>query len=73
MIQLKVPALSAMDSNIQDEWELSEFYEFSHWIRYIESLPYVKSARLVFRAGDNHTLITFENEAHKNWFILRYS
>ena len=58
----------------KDEWELSEFYEFSHWTRYIESLPHVKSAQFVAsKPGKEYTLITFDSEEHKTWFILRYS
>jgi hypothetical protein len=76
MIQLKVPTHSAMDNNIEAEWALSESYELITWTMYLESLPYVKSARFVFKTtlnGDSHTLITFESEEHKTWFILRWS
>jgi hypothetical protein len=40
---------------------------------YIESLPHVKAAKFVYGEVDAYTLITFESEEHKTWFILRYS
>jgi hypothetical protein len=73
MSELKIPSPSTMDSNIEAEWESSESYGFDTWTMYIESLPHVKDAKFVYGEGDNHTLITFDSEAHKNWFILRYS
>jgi hypothetical protein len=76
MIQLKVPAHSAMDDNIEAEWASSESYDLDTWTVFIESLPYVKSARFVFMSSFkdvSYTLITFDSEEHKTWFILRYS
>jgi hypothetical protein len=75
MSQLKVVTFSSMDRNIYKEWELSEKlcgYEIS-WTVYIESLPHVKDAKFVYGEGDSYTLITFDSEEHKTWFILRYS
>jgi hypothetical protein len=73
MSELKIPSPSTMDSNIEAEWESSESYGFDTWTMYIESLPHVKDAKFVYGEGDNHTLITFDSEEHKTWFILRYS
>jgi hypothetical protein len=75
MSQLKVVTFSSMDRNIYAEWELSEkFYGYDiSWTGYIESLPHVKDAKFVYGDGDSYTLITFDSEEHKTWFILRYS
>jgi hypothetical protein len=46
------------------------------WEEVIKSLPYVKDAKWITigsSIGGSYTLITFENEAHKNWFIMRWS
>ncbi len=73
MNQLKVPALSAMDSNIQDHFH--GYMNDKDWEVKIKSLPYVKDAVWVNTGSidTSHTLITFKNEAHKNWFVLRWS
>ncbi len=75
MSQLKVFALSTMDQNIYEEWESTEKlrgYNIS-WTVFVESLPHVKSAKFIVGDGDSYTLLTFESEAHKSWFILRYA
>jgi hypothetical protein len=75
MSQLKVVTFSSMDRNIYAEWELNEKmcgYGIC-WTMYIESLPHVKAAKFVYGEGDSYTLITFDSEEHKTWFILRYS
>ena len=57
MIQLRIPSPSNIDE----------------WLRYLKSLTYVKDAEWIDRLLNPYTLITFESEAHKNWFILRWS
>ena len=70
MIQLKVPMNSIMNDNLE-----AECYDYiGSWESYIKSLPYVKDA--VWRWDEDslsHTRITFESEAHKTWFVLRWS
>jgi hypothetical protein len=62
-----------MDNNIYKEWELSEKLCGCpiSWTGYIESLPHVKDAKFV--DGESYTLITFDSEEHKTWFLLRWS
>jgi hypothetical protein len=75
MSYLKLRTFSDMDNNIIAEWELTEQlcgYEIS-WTMYIESLPHVKAAKFVYGEVDAYTLITFDSEEHKTWFIMRWS
>ena len=76
MSQLKVPTTSDMDRNLEKWWESSKSYEFNTWTMYLKSLHGVNDAILVISEDyntDSYTLITFENEEHKNWFILRWA
>lgn len=78
MSQLKVSVFSTMTSNLTKEWETSELYgtgTIGDWYTFIKSLPNVVDA--VFGSDGPHspcyTLITFESEADRNWFLLRWS
>ena len=73
MIQLRIPSPSNIDENLEAEWE-AEDINIDEWLRYLKSLTYVKDAEWNDDWQDPpYTLITFESEAHKNWFILRWS
>jgi hypothetical protein len=72
MIQLRIPSPSNIDENLEAEWE-AEDINIDEWLRYLKSLTYVKDAEWIDRLLNPYTLITFESEAHKNWFILRWS
>ncbi len=75
MIQLKVPSPSSMDNNLEEEWG-ADVVAMDGWLEYIKLLPGVKDAEWVSATrsnGNPHTLITFESEGHKTWFILRFS
>ena len=72
MIQLKVPFNSVMDDNLEyefnnggDDWLVDD------WLDFIRSLQYVKDA--FCNSVHLYTLITFESEAYRNWFVLRWS
>jgi hypothetical protein len=73
MIQLKVPTHSTMDNNLEDHFH--GYMNDKEWEAKIKSLPYVKDVVWVNTGsiGTSHTLITFKNEAHKTWFVLRWS
>ncbi len=74
MIQLKVPWPSPMDNNLED---YVRSYAGDDWVSKVKLLPGVKDAEWVSASrssvDSSHTLITFESEAHKTWFILRFS
>ena len=74
MIQLKVPWPSLMDKNIED---YVRSYAGDDWVSKVKLLPGVKDAEWVSASrssvDSSHTLITFESEADKTWFILRWS
>jgi hypothetical protein len=73
MIQLKIYSPSDIDENLEAEW-VSEDIEIDEWLRYLKSLTYVKDAEWnTDGPWDSYTLITFESEAHKTWFVLRWS
>ena len=72
MIQLKIYSPSDIDENLEAEWE-EEDINIDEWLSYLKSLTYVKDAEWIDRLLNPYTLITFESEAHKNWFILRWS
>ncbi len=72
MIQLKVPTNSIMDDNLEAECE-EEDIDIDEWLSYLKSLTYVKDAEWVDKVLNRYTLITFESEAHKTWFVLRWS
>jgi hypothetical protein len=72
MIHLKVHRDSSIDDNLEDH--LRGFENVEDWIHQVKSLPYVKDAEWVRRdMGGSYTIIIFESEAHKNWFVLRWS
>jgi hypothetical protein len=75
MSYLKLRSFSDMDNNIIAEWELNEKLCGcpTSWTVFIESLPHVKAAKFVYGEFDAYTLITFDSEEHKTWFILRWS
>ncbi len=74
MIQLKVPWPSLMDNNLED-YVCS--YAGDDWVSKVKLLPGVKDAEWVSASrssvDSSHTLITFESESDKTWFILRWS
>jgi hypothetical protein len=74
MIQLKVPWPSLMDNNLSD---YVRSYAADDWVSKVKLLPGVKDAEWVSASrssvDSSHTLITFESEADKTWFILRWS
>jgi|688.fasta_scaffold850658_1 hypothetical protein len=75
MIQLIVPSPSSMDKKLEAEWG-EIVLTMDKWTQYIKSLPGVKDAEWVSSSrskGNPHTLITFESESDKTWFILRWS
>jgi hypothetical protein len=66
-----------MDLNLEADWHAEE-YGLDQWIDYVKSLPHVIEVEYVegiWSAGgdQSYTIITFESEAHRNWFVLRYS
>jgi hypothetical protein len=77
MIQLKVPIQSAMDENLEEGYNSDVLQAgINSWTQYVKSLPLVKTAQWVAATrttGTAYTLITFESEEHKTWFILRWS
>jgi hypothetical protein len=77
MSELIIMSSSTIDVNLESGWA-SEFYQIDDWLDYLKSLPTVIDAtwhEREWNGGDNpsYTLITFESEAHKNWFVLRWS
>jgi hypothetical protein len=72
MIQLIVKSSSDIDENLEAEWESADI-NIDEWLSYLKSLTYVKDAEWIDKVLGAYTLITFESEAHKTWFILRWS
>jgi hypothetical protein len=72
MIYLKVQQSSSINYNL--ECYFIRYGSVEGWIRLVKSLPCVKDAKWV-NGGliSSYTLITFESEAHKTWFVLRWS
>lgn len=67
MTQLKVPALSIMDIKLEEGFNSNVI----SWTQYVKSLSLVKNAHWV--AGfPSYTLITFESEADKTLFVLKW-
>jgi hypothetical protein len=65
--QLKVPALSIMDIKLEEGFNSNVI----SWTQYVKSLSLVKNAHWV--AGfPSYTLITFESEADKTLFVLKW-
>jgi len=67
MSQLRFYCHSTIDANLEDYRSPKV-----DWIDYLKSLPYVVDAVLNV-SPRIETIITFESEAHKTWFILRWS
>ena len=72
MTQLKVPALSIMDIKLEEGFNSNVIGAGIHsWTQYVKSLSLVKNAHWV--AGfPSYTLITFESEADKTLFVLKW-
>ena len=82
MITLKVYASSSIDNNLSsaranNESILRHFAMPWSWECYLKTFPHVIDAKWVSPYDDAneepHTIITFDSEEHKNWFILRWS
>ena len=68
-VELLVEDSSRMDENLIGSWYDSEIGE---WTDFILSLdPNIINCKR--NTGEGFTIIIFETEAHKNWFILRWS
>lgn len=71
-MKLAVKIFSTMDSNLTEEWHTSELYgtgTYTDWYNFILSLSGVIGCEMSI----SDTMIYFETEEHKNWFILRWS
>ena len=74
MIQLEIKSSSTIDHNLEQFFNIDADIEIDEWIKLIESLPGVISAEWVGRDYWSYaTVITFESEQHKNWFLLQWS
>jgi hypothetical protein len=75
MIQLTVKQMSSIDNNLERFFGIGGVaIEVNEWVKLVEELPGVKSAE--YLGGDywsTHTLITFETEEDKTFFILKWS
>ena len=75
MNTLKVVSLSNIDLNLEDEWDLKdEGVCIDKWQNFIKAMPNVVDAKWVVHNDSrySYTEITFESEAHMNWFIMRW-
>jgi len=68
MTSLKIITGSRMDMNLESGWSKDEF-TINQWIDYLLSLPNVIDVKCEFK----NTIITFDSEEAKTWFILRWS
>lgn len=74
MSTLKVVSYSAMDKNLEDAWDTTHEEGIALWLEFIKKMPHVVNAEWYDEEGRQcYTLITFESEAHKNWFVLRWN
>lgn len=72
MIQLKVNVNSVIDKNLEIEFDIAyNENKTDGWMAFIKAMPNVVDA--VWDRYGSYTLITFESESYKNWFILRWS
>ena len=72
-VTLKFDDTSSIDKNLDDA---RPYNDSSTWEEYLLSIPYVIDAEWYWSYvnwENSCTLVTFECEAHKNWFILRWS
>ena len=71
-MKLAVKIFSTMESNLSKEWETGELYgtgTYKDWSNFIRSLSGVIGCNIAIA----ETMIYFETEEHKNWFILRWT
>jgi hypothetical protein len=73
MTQLAIKSSSTIDHNLEQFFNIDADIEIDDWIKLIESLPGVISAEWVRDHWSYTTVITFESEQHKNWFLLQWS
>ena len=72
-VTLKFDDTSSIDKNLDNA---RPFLDSSTWEEYLLSIPYVIDAEWYWSYvnwENSCTVVTFECEAHKNWFILRWS
>ncbi len=67
-IELEIFDGSPIDANLEVIWQHT-----GDWVTFIKSLPEVLTAERIYNIKPRSTIITFETEEHKNWFLLKYS
>lgn len=68
MIHLVVKSQSDIDKNLEAEWGAA-IMKVDEWLSYLKSLTYVMDAEWF----DSYTVLTFESEEYKTWFLMRWS
>lgn len=74
MITLKFYADSSIDNNLSKDKFITQCN--LTWGDYLRTFPHVIDAEWVsydFTDPISYTIITFDSEEHKNWFVLRWS
>ena len=75
-VTLKFDDTSSIDKNLDDA---RPYNDSSTWEEYLLSIPYVIDAEWYFiplnsdKPGHSYTIVTFASEAHKTWFLVRWS
>lgn len=66
-VKYTIESMSDLDLKLEDEFE-DESIHTDEWESFLEAMPGVIRAEYT---GD--TVIEFESEEHKNWFLLKWS
>lgn len=75
---LEVSIFSNIDNNLVEQWDLWCKYNSNHrnWEEFLTStIPGIKFAQYIEESTISNckTLIEFDSEEHKTWFIMRWS
>ena len=71
---LEIEFDTTIDNNLVRTWVEWENYcnTINNWVEFLCTLPYIQSVT-VPGGSESKTIIEFESEEYKSWFVLRWS
>lgn len=79
-MELKILVNSELDDVLYTQWEAwvvsnGTVQTPASWVEYMKQLDGVEDAAFVTENSihENHSLLQFKSEEHKNWFLLKWS
>jgi hypothetical protein len=71
---LHIPYGSVMDYKLEEQWYIPDCADDIQWSNYLLSISKcIIDVRAATVNGVNGTIVKFNTEEHKTWFVLRWS